>query len=79
MIDEQTKISLFALEVLLEEKGLSMIIHNPDVDVIDNKYFNLIKQIVKILDNDKLDDFERVDRIVTLLLGNNISTTCHDF
>lgn len=69
----------FLLETLLEEKGLSLLIHNPEVDVINNKYFNLIKQIVKILDNEKLDDFERVDRIVTLLHKNSLDTSCHDF
>lgn len=76
---ENIKQFSFLLETLLEEKGLELTIHRPDIDVIDDKYFNIVKQIIKILDNEKLDDFERVDRIVSLLLKNNLSTTCHDF
>ena len=79
MIDKETKSSLYILETLLEEKGLSLTIHNPNIDIIDNKYYVVIKKVQAILNNDKLDDFLKIDEIVKLFLENNIDTDCHDF
>jgi|LGOV01.1.fsa_nt_gb hypothetical protein len=67
------------LEVLLEEKGLCLNLHRPEIDVIDNKYFNMVKKVQEILNNDELDDFLKIDELVKLLLDNGFDTHCHDF
>jgi hypothetical protein len=79
MIDKQTKDSLYVLETLLEEKGLRLTVHRPEIDIIDNKYFKMIKRVQEILNNHKLDDFLKVDEMVKLLLDNKIDIDCHDF
>ncbi len=36
----------------LKDKGLSFSLHRPEVDVIDNKYFNMVKSVQEILNNE---------------------------
>jgi len=40
---------------------------------------DILEQILAVLDNDDLDDFDCLEEIVTLLANKDIYTTRHDF
>jgi len=46
---------------------------------VNSKATEILEQIVAILDNDTLEDFDCIEEIVTLLLEKGISTYRHDF
>ncbi|MGD9901717.1 MAG: hypothetical protein AB7S44_04215 [Spirochaetales bacterium] len=67
------------IEEKLEDEKIELNLHRPEIDVINNRYFEIVKKIQAILNNDDLDDFLKVDEIVKLLLKNGLDTHCHDF